>query len=107
MVLNVPALTSAEEFERFAEQPENADKILELIAGEVVEVPSNIWSSIISSRINRRIGEWVETHNLGFVTGEAGGYRVEGVATRRMSRSSAKTGKSPRAATTRTRQTSP
>lgn len=78
MVLNVPALTSAEEFERFAEQPENADKILELIAGEVVEVPSNIWSSIISSRINRRIGEWVETHNLGFVTGEAGGYRVEG-----------------------------
>ncbi|MBK9125258.1 MAG: Uma2 family endonuclease [Chloroflexi bacterium] len=78
MALNIPALTSAEEFERVAEQPENADKILELIAGEVVEVPSNIVASIISSRINRRIGEWVETHDLGFVTGEAGGYRVEG-----------------------------
>lgn len=78
MALNIPPALAAEDFERFAEQPENADKILELIAGEVVEVPSNIFASIISSRINRRIGEWVETHDLGYVTGEAGGYRVEG-----------------------------
>ncbi len=67
---------TAEAFEVFADLPENHDKILELIAGEVYEVPSNAYSSMIASRINRRLGNFVEDNNLGFITGEAGGYRV-------------------------------
>jgi Uma2 family endonuclease len=33
------------EFDRLAELPENADKRLEFIGGEVIEVPSNAYSS--------------------------------------------------------------
>lgn len=69
---------TAEAFDAFAELPENADKILEFIGGEVVEVPSNPYSSMISVKFTLRIGMFVETHDLGHVTGEAGGYLVFG-----------------------------
>ncbi len=69
---------TVEEFERFIEQPENADKLFEYIGGEIIEVPSNPYVSHLASRINRRLGTFVEDHDLGFVTGEAGGYMVSG-----------------------------
>jgi Uma2 family endonuclease len=69
---------TAEAFDAFAELPENADKILEFIGGEVVEVPSNPFSSHISVKYTLRIGLFNEEHDLGYVTGEAGGYRVFG-----------------------------
>lgn len=67
-----------EDFDRFIQHPDNADKLFEFIAGEVVEVPSNPYSSYIASRFNRRLAAFVEDHDLGFVTGEAGGYQVSG-----------------------------
>lgn len=67
---------TAEEFEAFAFLPENADRVFELIAGEPVEVPSNLFSSSIGIRIAARIMAFVDTHDLGYVTGEAGGYWV-------------------------------
>lgn len=69
---------TAEEFERFTELPENAERLFEFVGGEIVEVPSNPYSSYIASRINRRVAAFVEDNDLGFVTGEAGGYRVFG-----------------------------
>ncbi len=77
MAVGTQRLT-VEEFDQFVELPENTDKLFEYIGGEIVEVPSNPYVSHIASRINRRFGNFVEDRNLGFVTGEAGGYMVSG-----------------------------
>ena len=67
-----------EEFERFIGLPENADRLFEYIGGEIVEVPSNPYSSYLGARISRHLMDFVEAHDLGYVTGEAGGYMVSG-----------------------------
>ncbi|MBI5668198.1 MAG: Uma2 family endonuclease [Chloroflexi bacterium] len=70
---------TAEEFERFANLPENADRLFEFIGGEIVEVPSNAFVSAISITIAFFIKLFIREHNIeGFVTGEAGGYMVFG-----------------------------
>jgi Uma2 family endonuclease len=69
---------TVEEFDQFVDLPENADKLFEYIGGEIVEVPSAPYVSNIAARINRRLGNFVEDHDLGFITGEAGGYIVSG-----------------------------
>ena len=69
---------TVEDFDRIVALPENADRLLEFIGGEIVEVPSNLLSSKIASRINRYLGAHVDDNNLGHVTGEAGGYMVSG-----------------------------
>lgn len=72
------ARITAEDFDVLVQLPENADKLLELIGGEIVEVPSNPYASKISSRFNRFVGTFVDDNDLGHVTGEAGGYMVAG-----------------------------
>ena len=67
-----------EEFEEFIDLPENADKLFEFIGGEIVEVPSNPYSSFIGSIILTAVMTFVMQHKLGYVTGEAGGYMVSG-----------------------------
>ncbi|HVU10935.1 MAG TPA: Uma2 family endonuclease, partial [Phototrophicaceae bacterium] len=69
---------TVEAFDAFTELPENADKLFEFIGGEVVEVPSNAFTSKISIKFAIRIGFFVEEHDLGHTTGEAGGYMVFG-----------------------------
>jgi Uma2 family endonuclease len=65
------------EFEAIDRLPQNADKILELIDGEIIEkMASNPYSSAISARIIRHMGGFVEDNDLGYVTGEAGGYHI-------------------------------
>jgi Uma2 family endonuclease len=66
----------ADEFDQIARLPENADKVLELIQGEIVEMPSNPYVSFIGMRIAVPLGVFVFEHGLGFVTGEAGGYMI-------------------------------
>ncbi|MBL8163212.1 MAG: Uma2 family endonuclease [Anaerolineae bacterium] len=66
------------EFLAYIALPENADTAFEFINGEIVEVPSNPYSSYIAGRILQRVGNFVEAHNLGYVTGEAGGYTIWG-----------------------------
>ena len=77
MAVQVRRMT-VEEFDQFAELPENADKLLEYIAGEVVEVPSNAYASQISQAIAGEIYIFLKGKDLGFLTGEAGGYMVSG-----------------------------
>ena len=67
-----------EEFDTWVALPENAERLFEFVGGEIVEVPSNPYSSYVSSRIIRRMGAFVEDHDLGYVTGKAGGYMVLG-----------------------------
>jgi Uma2 family endonuclease len=69
-------LYSVQEFWDIENQPENADRILELIEGEIVEKMPSFTPSRIASRINRVVGNFVDKRHLGYVTGEAGGYVI-------------------------------
>lgn len=77
MVLEIKPI-SAEEFDEFVELPENADKLFELIGGEIVEVPSNAAASQFSSRVNGFFFIYLLQNPIGHLTGEAGGYMVVG-----------------------------
>lgn len=77
MAIGKQAVTP-EQFEIFINHPNNVDKLFELIAGEIVEVPSNPYVSQLSLLIGSIILAFVRRHKLGHVTGEAGGYWVSG-----------------------------
>ncbi len=77
MALQTKHMT-VEEFDQFAELPENHDKILEYIGGEVVEVPSNAYAPHYSQIISGELYIFLKGKNLGYLTGEAGGYMVSG-----------------------------
>ena len=67
-----------DDFEAFIQLPENADKVFEFIGGEIVEVPSNPYVSKLAMIIGALLLTFVKKHNLGHITGEAGGYMVSG-----------------------------
>jgi Uma2 family endonuclease len=70
-------IVTAEQFDEFLAQPENAGKDFELIAGEIVEVPSNTRSSEVAITIATHFKMHLIQNNIqGFVTGEAGLYQV-------------------------------
>jgi Uma2 family endonuclease len=69
---------SVDEFEAFIARPENADRLFELIGGEIVEVPSNPYASKIASRISGYIFMYLLLHNIGHLTDGQGGYMVSG-----------------------------
>src|SRR5258708_4232585 len=69
---------TAEEFEQFVALPENDDKYFELIGGEIVELPSNPYSSKIAALIIAALITYLKTNDLGHVTGQGGGFRVSG-----------------------------
>ncbi len=75
MAVHKPVYT-AEQFEKIANLPENAEKILELIAGEMYEVPSHPRSSNVGSRFSYFIQDYLMERDIGYVTGEAGGYII-------------------------------
>jgi Uma2 family endonuclease len=78
MAIEKTRLYTAEEFEAITQLPENVDKRFELINGELIEVPSNAYSSELASLINRLMGKFAYERKLGPVTGEHGGYMVAG-----------------------------
>lgn len=71
-------LFTVSEFEALTHLPENADRRFELIDGEIIEVPSNLYSSAISALIIAAILAFIKGKDLGYVTGEQGGYMVAG-----------------------------
>jgi Uma2 family endonuclease len=77
MAVQIGRMT-VEAFDEFAELPENADKLLEYIAGEVVEVPSNAYASEISGVVFGELYIFLKGKNWGHLMGEAGGYMVSG-----------------------------
>lgn len=72
------ARLTVEEFDRIAALPENADKRLEFVAGEIVELVSNNYCSELAITIAAEIKVHVKHNGLGPVTGADGGYRVFG-----------------------------
>jgi Uma2 family endonuclease len=78
MTLKAPIMTP-EQFDAWMMRPENADKAYEFIAGEIVEkMVSNQRSSQIGTRIAVFLGMYLLQHTLGRLTGEQGGYIVNG-----------------------------
>lgn len=75
MVL-ITRTTTPAEFERFISLPENQARHFELIGGEIVEMPSNIISSAIASRILGFIFMYLLQNNIGNVTDGQGGYQI-------------------------------
>ncbi len=77
MVIQTRSVTP-EAFDRFVLLPENRDRNFELIAGEIVEVVSNSYSSEIAGIILGEFRAFIKGKDLGRVTGADGGYIVEG-----------------------------
>lgn len=77
MLTHTPVM-SVEAFEQFAALPDNADKRLEWIGGEIVEVVSNNTPSEIAARIMVLLGLFVLSNKLGRLMGADGGYMVQG-----------------------------
>lgn len=69
---------TVEEFDEFVNRPENKERLFEYIAGEIVEVVSNNYSSEVAAILLIKIGGHVLAKNLGHVTGADGGYIVSG-----------------------------
>ena len=64
------------EFDRFASLSENADRRLELVEGEIVEVVSSSYSSETAANLLAEIRLFTKGRKLGRVTGADGGYVV-------------------------------
>lgn len=66
---------SAEEFLLMTQLPENAEKSLELVEGVVVEMvkPGGKHGGV-TMKLGRRIGNWVEERDLGYVTAAETGF---------------------------------
>jgi len=75
MAINAPV--SIEAFEKFIHQPDNRERLFELIAGDIIEVVSNNYSSMVAIRVAYLVQRHMESHNIeGDVTGADGGYEI-------------------------------
>ena len=76
MVVQASQKMSLDAFTEFAQ---NADKMLELIDGEVIEVPSNPFASVIAMRIVTFLSMYLLQNAIeGYITGEGGGFIIDG-----------------------------
>lgn len=70
---------TVEDFYVFANQPGNADRRYELINGEVVEVPSNPYVSVIAARIVGFLSIFLFNNKAkGHISGADGGFIIDG-----------------------------
>ena len=70
---------TVEQFDAFAALPENADRHLEYIGGEIIEMVSNQRSASIAYWLGVYMGMYLLQHDLGGVaTGADGGYMIAG-----------------------------
>lgn len=78
MVLDTTRPITITDFEQFVALPENSEKRFEFVNEEIIEVPSNAFVSKIAMLIGAAILFYLRQNNIGHVTGEGGGYRVNG-----------------------------
>jgi Uma2 family endonuclease len=67
---------TVEEFEAWTLLPENRERNFEFIGGEIVEVVSDNFASILASYISGKMIAYLEVNPIGLVTGSDGGYIV-------------------------------
>jgi len=63
-----------DEFHAFTEQPENKNRLFELINGEIVEKVASFKPSRLALRIGHLLSVFLDTHDMGYVTGADGSY---------------------------------
>lgn len=78
MVVQAKQRASLADFEAFIALPENANRLFEFIGGEIIEVPSNPFVSKIAAKISGELYVYLKSNDIGHLTGEAGGYMVNG-----------------------------
>lgn len=76
MVLDAQKIMTGMEFEHWVDEQNNSDSIFEWIGGEIFQMPSNGYSSMIATRIIIRIGIYLLQNDIGYLTTEAGGYKI-------------------------------
>lgn len=64
------------DFDQFVLLPQNRERLLEFVGGEIVEVVSNPESSRVGGLMLTFLNIFVLQHNLGHVTGADGGYKI-------------------------------
>ncbi len=69
---------TVEAFDQLAALPANADRLLEYIAGEIIEVPSNAYVSALAMKFALYLGVYLQGTDDGHLTGQGGGYMVSG-----------------------------
>jgi Uma2 family endonuclease len=74
MVVEKTRTYTIAEYQQIQDLPENKDRLLELIEGEIVEKMPGFIPSKIGLRIGRLIANHVDQHDLGYITGADGGY---------------------------------
>lgn len=78
MLAEIKQRITVVDFDQWAALPENQERRLEYIGGEVVEVPSNPYVSLIAGLILTILNVYLREKPIGWVTGESGGYMVAG-----------------------------
>ncbi|MDX2076958.1 MAG: Uma2 family endonuclease [bacterium] len=76
MVLEAQKRMTSAEFDEWVHLQDAHDDIFEFIGGEIFQMPSNGFSSMIATRIIIRIGIYLLQHDIGYLTTEAGGYKI-------------------------------
>lgn len=76
MVIEQLRLTTPE-FLSWTERPENQQRLFELIDGEIVEKVASFTPSRVAMRVGRFIGNYLDEHPTGYVTGADGTYRLD------------------------------
>lgn len=77
MVLQERTIT-ADRFLEIVEQPQNQDRVMELVEGVVVEMSKPTWKhGIITMRLAVKIANYVDANNLGVVTAADTGFLLE------------------------------
>jgi Uma2 family endonuclease len=75
MAVNTPV--NIQEFDEFIRLPENADKRFEYIHGEILELVSNSYSSLVAGEIYFYIKLHMKNNNIkGYATVPDGGYKI-------------------------------
>src|SRR5258708_35645994 len=70
-------LYTIQEFWEIAQLSENEDKRLELIDGVILVMPpSSNKNTVVAFRVARFLGNHVDEHDLGYVTGADGGFEL-------------------------------
>ncbi|MDZ4670002.1 MAG: Uma2 family endonuclease [Phototrophicales bacterium] len=67
---------SVQAFEAYASEPENRERALEFINGEIYDMVCDWNSSEIGAEILGLLRTYIRKHKLGLITGADGGYRV-------------------------------
>ncbi len=68
--------TTVEEYLRFIALPENDDRRFEFVEGEIIEVVTNSYCSLVAMEIAGRLFAYVKEKRLGYVLGADGGFQV-------------------------------